>query len=309
MTAEATKLRNAMKGFGTHEKPLIEVLVGVQDVPHMAKLRQTYHSQFQRDLLKDLKSETSGHFEEGLLGLARGPLDQDVHLLHKALDGIGTKEHMLNDVLLGRSNADMNAIKTAFHKQHMRDLKQAIDSDLSMKTEKLFEYVISAQRPEENLAINYAEIEDKVDRLYNATEGQTIGHKADPVCQIFAFSSDGQLRAINQRYTQKYYKELDHVVKHYFTGHMEWALRLMLARAVDRIKSDADQIEEAMKGIGTHDSLLAERMVKAHTMGKDHMRQVGIAYHKFHGRHLKDRIHGETHGHFRDLLVALCPIN
>lgn len=296
-----------MKGFGTHNKRLIEVLAHIPDPPHMTKLRETYNTQFKRDLLKDLHSETSGHFREGLLGLARGPLDQDVYLAHHALSGLGTKEHLLDDTLLGRSNADMKAIKFAFHKHYTRDLKAEVSQDLSLKTEKLFEYVLAADRAEENQPINYAEIEDKVDRLYNATEGQSWGHNADAVCQIFAFSSDGQLRAINQRYQQKYRHDLDHIVKHNFSGHMEHALRLMLARAVDRIKCDADQMEHAMSGIGTHDTLLVERMVRAHAMGTEHMRQVGIAYKQFHGQELRNRIHGETSGHSRDLMLALCP--
>lgn len=306
MTAQATELRNAMKGFGTREKPLIDVLAAVPDAPHMLKLRETYDSHFKRDLLKDLHSETSHHFREGLLALARGPLDQDVHLAHKALAGLGTKEHMLNDVLLARSNADLKAIKAAYHKHHHKDLLTEVRGDLSLNTEKLFEYVLSAERAEENQPINYVEIEDKVDRFYNATEGQSWGHKADAACQIFAFASDGQLRAINQRYHQKYHHDLDHIIKHNFSGHMESALLLMLARAVDRIKCDADQIEDAMKGMGTHDQLLIERMVRAHAMGREHMRQVGVAYHQFHHRELRTRIHEEVSGHYRDLMMALC---
>lgn len=306
MNAQAAQLRDAMKGFGTREKPIIEVLARIPDPGHMLKLRETYNERFRRDLLKDLHSETSGNFRCGIMGIARGPLDQDVHLAHKATAGLGTKEHMLNDVLLGRSNADLRAVQAAYHRTHSKDLAKEVREDLSMKTEKLFEYALACERSEENQQINYVEIEDKVDRLYNATEGQSFGHKADPVSQILAFSSDGQIRAINARYQQKYHRELDHVIKHYFSGHLESALRLMLARAVDRIKCDADQLEEAMKGIGTQDALLVSRMVRAHAMGREHMRQVGVAYKQFHGKELKQRIHSETSGHYRDLMMALC---
>lgn len=272
----------------------------------MIKLRDTYDESFKRSLLKDLHSETSGHFREALLALARGPLDQDVHVVHKAIAGLGTKEHMLDDVLVGRSNADMKAIKDAYHREHHRDLANAVSEDLSLQTEKLFEYILSANRAEESALINYVEIEDKVDRLYNATEGHQFGHISDAVCQVMAFSSDAQLRAINLRYAQKFHHDLDHVIKHKFSGHMENTLRLILGRAVDRVKSDADGLEQAMKGIGTHDHLLVERMVRAHMMGREHMRQVCVAYQKFHGKELRERIHSETSGHYRDLLIALC---
>jgi len=306
MTAQATQLRDAMKGFGTRERPLITVLSQIPDAPHMIKLRDTYNERFQRSLLKDLHSETSGNFRDALLALARGPLDQDVHLVHNAIAGLGTNEHMLDDVLMGRSNADIKAIKDAYHREHHKDPSKAISEDLSMQTEKLFEYILSASRVEESVPINFTEIEDKVDRLYNATEGHQFGHIADAVCQIIAFSSNVQLRAINVRYTEKYRHDLDHVIKHNFSGHMENALRLMLGRAVDRAKSDADGLENAMTGIGTQDQLLIERMVRARMMGHEHMRQVCFAYQKWYGKNLSERIRGETSGHYKDLMMALC---
>ena len=306
MSAQAQQLRDAMKGFGTRELPIITVLSQIPDAPHMNKLRATYDERFKRSLLKDLHSETSGNFREVLLALARGPLDQDVHAVHKAISGAGTNEHMLDDVLAARSNADMKAIKDTYHREHHKDLAKVVNEDLSMQTEKLFEYILSASRAEESMPITYVEIEDKVDRLYNATEGHQFGHIADAVCQIIAFSSDAQMRAINARYSEKYRHDLDQVIKHKFSGHMENTLRLMLGRAVDRAKSDADGLEHAMKGMGTQDSLLIERMVRARMMGRDHMRQVCLAYHKWYGKNLSDRIHSETSGHYRDILVALC---
>ena len=306
MSGEATQLRDAMKGFGTRERPLINVLSQIPDAPHMIKLRNTYDERFKRSLLKDLNSETSGNFREALLALARGPLDQDVHAVHEAISGAGTDEHLLDDVLMGRSNADMKAIKDTYLREHHKDLAKLVSEDLSMQTEKLFQYVLSATRAEESLPINPAEIEDKADRLYNATDGHQFGHIADAACQIIAFSSDAQLRAINARYAEKYRNDLDQVIKRKFSGHMENSLRLMLGRAVDRPKSDADGLEDAMKGIGTEDRLLIQRMVRARMIGREHMRRVCFAYQKRYGKSLSEKIQAETSGNYRDIMMALC---
>jgi annexin A7/11 len=80
----------------------------------------------------------------------------------------------------------------------------------------------------------------------------------------------------------------------------------MLGRAVDRAKSDSDGLEDAMKGIGTNDHLLVERMVRARMMGREHMKQVCLAYQKWYGKSLSERIHGETSGHYRDTMMGLC---
>lgn len=100
-----------MKGFGTDEGRLISVLAGIPDPLVMANLHHTYNAKHRRNLEADIKSETSGYFEEALLALVRGPLRQDVWNLRDALKGVGTKEVVLNDVLCGRRSADIEAIK------------------------------------------------------------------------------------------------------------------------------------------------------------------------------------------------------
>ncbi|KIW00556.1 uncharacterized protein PV09_07911 [Verruconis gallopava] len=305
MNGPAAELRDAMKGFGTNEKKLIQTLASVPDAPHMEKLRRTYDDRFRRSLIKDLQSETSGWFEEALCALARGPLLQDAYAVNCAIRGAGTKEKLLDEICLGRSNADLNAIKHAYQQMFGKDMVKDIKGDLSMKTEKLYDYVLEARRAEESAPCIPHEIDQKVDRIQAATEGTKLGSNQDVVCQIFAYSSDGQLRAIAHRYNEKYRTPLDNVIKGNFSGHMEHSLRLMLARAVDKVKSDADDLEAAMKGLGTKDELLINRLVRIH-WNKEHLRQVNVAYQRFHGRRLVDRVRGETSGDYQRFMVALC---
>lgn len=294
-----------MKGFGTNEKLLIQVLTQVPDPQHMEKLRRTYDDRFRRQLLKDIEKETSGWFEAGLLALARGPLLQDAYCVEKAIRGLGTKESMLDDVCLGRSNADMNAIKACYMQIYGKPMEKEIKDDLSMKTERLYEYVLSARRAEESTPCLPHEIDQQTDKFQQATEGTKLGTNQDIVCQILAYSSDGQIRAINQRYQEKYRKTLDDVIKSEFSGHMKEALRLMVRRAVDRVKTDAEDLEASMKGMGTKDELLVTRLVRAH-WNREHMRQVNVAYKRFYNKSLVDRVKGETSGDYKALMMALC---
>lgn len=294
-----------MKGFGTNEKLLIQVLAQVPDPQHMEKLRRTYDDRFRRSLLKDIESETRGDFEMALLAVARGPLQQDAYQVDRAVRGLGTKEALLDDVCLGRSNADMNAIKACYKQIYGKPMEKEIKDDLSMKTERLYEYVLSARRAEESTPCLPHEIDAQTDKFQQATEGTKLGANQDVVCQILAFSSNGQIRAINQRYTEKYRKPLEQVIKSEFSGHMKDALSLMVRRAVDRVKCDAEELEASMKGFGTKDEQLVNRLVRAH-WNREHMRQVNVAYKRFYNKALVDRIKGETSGDYRKLLMALC---
>lgn len=305
MNVPAEALRDAMKGFGTNEGKLISTLASVPDAPHMLKLRHTYDDRFRRSLISDIESETSGYFKMGLVALCRGPLLQDAAQVDRAVAGLGTKETLLDDVILGRSNADLMAIKQCYSQVYQKDMAREIREDLSLKTAKLFEYVLEARRAEESAPVLPNEVEHNVDRIHQATEGTKLATNQDMVSHIMAYASSGMIRAMNVRYQAKFRRTLDEQFKKSFSGHMKEALRLMAARAVDPIKSDADQLEESMKGMGTKDEQLVTRLVRSQ-WDKNHFNQVKIAYRKFHGRDLTSRIHGETSGAYRKLLESLC---
>jgi annexin A7/11 len=200
-----------MKGFGTDEKALIRHLA-TKDPLQVNVIRQAYKARFSRDLLNDVKGETSGWFEEGLCAIIRGPLLQDVVCLHGAMDGPGTKEKVLNDILLGRSNADLNAIKELYRKTYHQSLESAVKADLSMKTERHFLMVLAANRAEESAPVIPQQVDQDVMEIYKATEGK-VGTDELLVCSILSERSNAQISAIAYTYKKKFTKDLDHVIK------------------------------------------------------------------------------------------------
>ena len=303
MTREAEALRGAMKGFGTNEATLIQVL-SRPDPLQMATLHRTFDQRFMRNLLKDIEKETSGYLREGVLALVRGPLEEDVHLLNKAIMGLGTKESLLDDVLLGRSNADINAIKAAYQHHHRRTLESDVRNDLSLKTERLFTMVLAGTRAEETAPVYPQQVDQDVSELYRATEGTKMGTDQMTVCSILSQRSDGQIRAIAQAYHSRYHRELSQVIAKEFSGHMKDALLRILGCGLDRAKADTHALEDSMKGMGTKDELLVTRVVRMH-WDRQHMQQVKGAYKHFFKRELSQRIKGETSGDYQRLMVAL----
>ncbi|KAH6635122.1 annexin-like protein [Chaetomium sp. MPI-SDFR-AT-0129] len=298
---DARGLRSAMKGFGTDEKALVRILAN-KDPLQIHTVRDAYSRLHRRDLIADIKSETSSWFEAGLVSLARGPLLSDVHLLHDAMSGIGTKEDALNDVLLGRTNADLNAIKSEYHRTFHRRLEDDVRGDLSMKTERHFMIVLQAVRAEESAPVVKAEIDRDVNDLYNATEAK-MGTDEMKVCSILSTRNDSQIRAIAYEYQLKYARSLEHVIRKEFSGHMEDALLFQLRSGVDKYMHHAALLEDAMAGAGTKDYLLVSRVVRFH-WDRNHMANVVGAYEKRYHRSLSSRIKGETSGDYERLMLA-----
>jgi annexin A7/11 len=311
-----------MKGFGTDEKTLIRVLA-TKDPLQIETLKTAYFRAFNRSLENDVISETGGWFEKGLVALIQGPLLHDCHQLHNAMSGPGTKEKVLNDVLLSRSNADLQAIKGKYQKVFGRSLENDVKGDLSMKTERHFLIVLGANRAEDSAPVIPQDVDRDVMDLYRAGEGK-VGTDELMFCSVLSSRNDNQIRAINYAYEQKFRKRLEDVIRKVsisysiiflsrlqavltsiqeFSGHMEDALLYQLRNATDKYMHGAALLEDAMAGLGTSDQLLINRVVRFH-WDPATMANVKAAFQQRYKRSLSSRIKGETSGDYERLMVA-----
>lgn len=291
-----------MKGFGTDETVLIRVLATAGPLEILV-IKDAFQQRHRRSLESDVKSETGGYFELGLVSILKGPLQHDVWSIHEALKGAGTKESLLDDVLIGRSNADMNAIKHAYHQTYHHSLESDVRSDLSAKTERMYVMIIGGARQEDSAPVNPQSVDADVNELHRATEGKR-GVEQLTVCSILTNRSDGQIRAIAHAYQTRYGIALETVLKREFSGHMEDALIRMVRSGTDRAMRDAVELEACMKGPGTKDQMLVSRVVRIH-WDRAHVAQVKGAYHAKYKKDLIERIKGETSGDYERLLVAM----
>jgi annexin A7/11 len=301
VSKDVEAIRKAMKGFGTDEKALITTMAK-KDPIQMNTIRTQFDQRLMRNMISDLEKETSGYFEKGLVQIARGPLTGDCYTLYNAMKGLGTKEAALDDVLVGRSNADINAIKAEYQRIFKKSLEGDLRSDLSAGTEQMYMMIISARRTEDSAPVIPQQIEADVTEL-NRAIGTIVSKNSAQVCDILISRNDAQLRAIAQAYQQRFRTPLPKVIVDKFSGHMEDALSLLLARAINRPEAEAVRLEDAMAGLGTKDDLLVQRVVRCH-WDQAFMRQVSDAYKRKYGKTLVKRIEGETRGDYERLMVA-----
>lgn len=116
--ADAHALRKAMKGWGTDEDALINVLCRRTNAQRL-EIEKQYKTNFGKDLLEDLKSETSGNFEKLLVALMMPIVDFYVKELHDAMAGIGTDEDVLIEIMCSLSNYEINVIKQAYERSKL----------------------------------------------------------------------------------------------------------------------------------------------------------------------------------------------
>jgi len=295
---DSQKLHKAMKGLGTDEKAIINVL-GKRTPEEMDDLCRAFRHNFGQDLQKELQKETNGDFCKLLVAATTPRAEYEAELVHMAIKGAGTDENRLIEVLVGRSNADVSAIREAYKVLHGKDISQDVQGDLSGDLKDLFTSLLDGNRDEGG---QHHDVERDVEALHRAGEGK-IGTDERTFINLLTSRSDAHLRNVFDYYQKRYRQDFTEVVKKEFGGNLEKVLLGVVECIQNRPRWIARQFEMAMSGVGTDESRLIRLVTRFRQPSI--LPQVKEAYRIEHDKSLAKRIHGETNGDFRKLLLEL----
>jgi len=205
---DAKCLRRAMRGAGTDEETLIDILC-TRSNQEISAIKAEYSSYYKRDLEKDCVSETSGHFKRLLVSMCQGNRDEnqtvDIEKAKKeAMDLFqagekkwGTDESRFNVVLASRSYPQLRATFDEYVKVSQRDLLNSIDREMSGDLKAGFKCIVQCAK---NAPEYFA------DRLWKSMKG--VGTDDSLLIRIVVSRSEVDLVEIKQSFLQKYHKTL-----------------------------------------------------------------------------------------------------
>ncbi|XP_075399664.1 annexin A3 [Tenrec ecaudatus] len=154
---DAKQLKEAMKGPGTNEDVLIEILT-TRTSRQIKEILQAYYSVYRKSLGDDISSETSGDFRKALLTLADGrrddSLEVDQHLAKKDAQILydagekrwGTDEEKFIEVLCLRSFPQLKQTFEEYRNISQKDIEESIRGELSGHFEDLLLTIVSCAR-------------------------------------------------------------------------------------------------------------------------------------------------------------------
>ena len=210
---DAKELYSAMKGAGTDEDTLIEI-IGSRSASELVAIKDKYKELYGSDLEKDVSGETSGDIRRLLISLLQcnrsettqideGKLDGEVEELYNAGEGKwGTEESTFNKIFVTRSPVELRYINKVYLGKTGKNLLDVVDSEFSGDLKKLYRTIIIALL---NPVAYFAR------RIREACKG--FGTNDSLLIRILVTRDEIDLKEINAYYKENYGMDLKQQVE------------------------------------------------------------------------------------------------
>ncbi|XP_060076065.1 annexin A7-like [Ylistrum balloti] len=139
---DAYELKRAMKGLGTDEDAMIEILC-TRSNKEIQAIVSAYKTLYKSALEKDIQGDTSGHFKRLMISMSAGgrqegqavdmnKAQQDAQRLHQAGEKRwGTDESAFNMIMASQSYEQLKAVFEAYQRLSGKDIEKSIKSEMS----------------------------------------------------------------------------------------------------------------------------------------------------------------------------------
>ena len=297
--ADCVVLRNAVHGWKTDEKAIINVIVN-RNVAQRAEIRRTYKACFGKDLIKRLKEDTNGNFKDVICAMFMSPAEYDAYCLYKAMKGLGTDEGALIEIIGTRNCQQLQEIKDIFEKEYKNSLENWIVGDTSFNFKLLLVALLQCNRSN-NSTPDINKCQADAQALYKAGEGR-LGTDEATFIRILANRSAAEVACINQCYTKMRGKGILHAIDSNFSGDIKKLLQTVVGGLLDLHGYFAMRIREAVRGLGTNNAKLVRVIVSRCEID---LPQIKDAYRKIYNRDLFNDVRQNTSGYYRQILTGL----
>ena len=301
LDTDCRALRAAMKGIGTDEDAIINILTSRSNA-HRYMLKHRYKALLGRDLIKDLKSELSGHFEDACIALLESPYELDCRSLYEAMARLGTNEATLIEIVATRPTHQLYQDRLLFQQLYGKDLVRYVESETSGHFRKVLVAMLQCQRHENNYPINMPELQMEAQRLYQAGAGRW-GTDESVFTQIFSIRSPAEIATIAQCYRQLAGVDLYTSLKKEFSGNVEKLLKAIFYASINPAEWFATRVRNAIEGPGTKDKQLIRIIVSRFEID---LREIKLAYYRLYNRDMVSDIRNDTSGDYKKILTQLC---
>ncbi|XP_013998934.1 annexin A3 [Salmo salar] len=298
---DAVALRMAIKGLGTNEKTLIDILTQRSNVQRQLICKAYQEDATGKTLVEDLEGDTHSHFEDLLVALVTPPAIYDSQEFHKAMKGIGTNDSALIEIFATRSNKQMKEISDAYLKETEKKLTLDLKNEISGEFAKAI-LILAEGKRDENTHVDAAKAKEDAKTLYTAGE-KKWGTDESKFIDILCQRSIPQLRQTLVEYKTISGKSLQESIEGEMSGELE-ELLVAIVKCVKNVPAYlAERLHQGMKGGGTDECILNRIMVSRSEID---MLDIRAEFKKLYSYSLHSAIESDTSDFYGDCLKKIC---
>ncbi|KHN83671.1 Annexin A7 [Toxocara canis] len=295
----ADSLEKAMKGFGCDKNKLIQVLTHINNAQRQM-IRTPYKTKYGKDLVRELKRECSGDFEDVMVGLMETPTKYDVLQLNKAVKGLGTKEKILIEILCSRTNEELAAIRNEYQNEYGKTLEHDVIGDTSGALQRLLVSLVQGRRDESQYVDDLKANQDAHKLL--ADGEKKLGTDDSTFNSILVTQNFNQLKKVFVEYEKITGHGFEKAIEKEFSGDTKKGFLAIIQCIESKPKYFAKQLYDSMKGLGTRDNDLIRVIISRSEIDLALIREEFEVMYK---KPLIDFIRSDCSGAYRDSLISI----
>ncbi|CAL8071370.1 unnamed protein product [Calicophoron daubneyi] len=320
-TADAERLHRAIRGAGTDENVLIQILARRTNYERQ-EICASYESLYRNKLVKDIRDDTSGEFKAVLRELTFDLPYLLAKSLYHAMEGVGTNERVLIEILPILWNEELRAVDKAYkrvlEKKGHKNTDRTLLTDITKETSGPFKYALQCLVQAQRDDIPYSQLKDVptkgIDSIINRDLAERDakelfdvgvgrpGTNEKRMTRVILGRTPFQLYAVNEAYKRMFARDLTSDIKKEASGDYRKVLLTALRYAIDRPRMIAEWFHDAMSGIGTKDYTLMRLLI---TRAEIDLEDVKRAYENLYGKSLVQKIRSETSGDYMKVFLTL----
>ncbi|KAG7319514.1 hypothetical protein KOW79_016657 [Hemibagrus wyckioides] len=260
-------------------------------------IASVFQNHTQKGLSAALKKGLSGAVQDLLLGLMMTPARFDAHRLRQSMEGLGTDEEALLEVLCTRSQNQLRHITVAYYEAYSRYLENDLISETSKEFTKLVLAILKKEEINTPSKIDYELIEQDVKKLRDAI----IGKKSNPEpwIQVLTSRNSDHLNRVLSRLEDQKGEAVEKTIQNSFSGDVRMGLRILVNTIQNTPLFLAQRLHTSMKKSSVVNGIMVAR-------SEEDLLRVRVEFCKLTNLSLYSTIQKEFKGELQLALLALC---
>ena len=206
---DVEKIHNA---FEENKYDIITEILCKRKIKEIQDIKNRYSASYGEMLDDKITDNYKGNLKTLLLSLLKEPIDNDIDDLFSSMDGLGTDEDTLTEIIVTTPPYKFKEIAEKYEKKYSRKLEDDIKSDTSSEYRRLLIAIIQGNR-RENPYPNIKKIKEMVNEL-KVEEGEKLDK--DIFIKHFALSSPSEIIMLFYYYEKQYKQSLLEVIENSF---------------------------------------------------------------------------------------------